>query len=143
GRLCVQPHAERGNGDNCLYHILTARQAGLSKTQVLEAINFAWLSAGPTMNAAAEACGPFLFAWDDQRPVGTFKWPDGWATGNEVMKSGIDTSTDDFTAEEVDKLEAWHTKMTGDAPRWLRTWARLQPRAYKTTRIRYEKGFGV
>jgi hypothetical protein len=143
GLLFVHTYAAVGKGDNCLYQIVTARQAGLSRAQVIEAINFAWLTAGPTMNAAAEACGPYLFAWDDQRQSGTFKWPDGWATGNELMRSGIDTSTDDFTSDEVDKLEAWHSRMTGSAPRWIRSWARLQPRAYKTTRIRYEKGFGV
>ncbi len=140
--LFIHYYAAIGLGDNCLYQMVSARQQGITKAQVLEALSFAWLTAGPTMNAAAEKTSAFLFGWEDDGKPSTYEWPAGWAPDPAALRSGMDLTTDEFSDEDIEALKAWHKKMTGDVPRYVEAYARLQPKAYKTNRIRYERGFG-
>lgn len=141
--LFIHYYAAVGLGDNCLYQMVSARQQGLTKGQVLEALAFAWLTAGPTMNAAAEKTSSFLFGWEDDGKPSTYQWPDGWAPDPDAMRSGMDLSTDEMSADDLQALRGWHERVEGEVPRYVDAWARLQPKAYKTNRIRYERGFGM
>jgi uncharacterized protein GlcG (DUF336 family) len=144
GPICfVHTYAALGKGDQCLYQIITCRKAGLTKRQILEAIDFAWLTGGPTLNATAESAGSYLFSWEDQGEESGYQWPAGWNADPNLFGSGIDYRTDDLRSWEIDAINAWYQRMTGEVPRWIEVWSRMHPRQYKTTRIRYEKGFGV
>jgi len=54
----------------------------------------------------------------------------------------MDLTTDGFSQKDIEALKAWHRRMTGEVPRYVEAYARLHPKAYKTNRIRYERGFG-
>lgn len=141
--LFLHTYAVLGNGDGALYQMLSAKQRGFTKPQVLETLAFAFLTSGPIMNGAAAATSAYLFAWDDDGKPSKVQWPQGWAPDPAAFRSGMDLTTDEFTAGDLDALKAWHQRVKGEVPRWVGAWAKLGGHGYKTNRIRYEIGFGV
>jgi hypothetical protein len=126
-----------------LYEIMTAHSMGAPKQLVLDVLGHAYLSAGPRgMDAVAELSEPYLREWVE--PTGkTIDWPEGWGPDEDAFRAGIDYSTPDLTDAEILKLSEWYQRMHGVVPRHVELFGRLQPRAYKLQRIRYEKSVGA
>ena len=141
--LFTHTYAANGVGDNCLYQVVSSRQRGFTKAQVIETLSYAYLTAGPAMNAAAASLSAFLYAWQDDGKASTYEWPSDWRTDPKGFRSGIDHQTDEFSATDIEALSAWHKRMTGTTPRYVRAWAKLNGPAYKTNRIRWEGTFGT
>ena len=145
GIFFVHLYAVLGNVNGCLYEIIASRQNGWTKSQVIEALNFAFLSGGPQgLNGVAEAASDYLFAWEDDRTEGDVVWPESWGVDTEAFKSGIDIEarTIGFSDEELDQLKAWHRRMSGEVPGYVDLWARLRGGPYKAGRARFEVAAG-
>jgi hypothetical protein len=126
------------------YEIMSARHMGAPKQLVLDVLGYAYLSAGPRgMDAVAELSDAYLRDWTDPPDLEPVEWPEGWGPDPGAFRAGIDYSTPDLTAEEIQKISAWHQRMHGVVPRHVELFGRLHPRAYKLQRIRYEKAHGT
>jgi hypothetical protein len=126
------------------YEIMSARHLGAPKQLVLDVLGYSYLSAGPRgMNAASELSDAYLRDWADPPGLKPAGWPQGWGPDPDAFRAGIDYSTPDLTAEEIQQISAWHQRMHGVIPRHVELFGRLHPRAYKLQRIRYEKAAGT
>ena len=122
------------------YEIMSARHMGAPKQLVLDVLGYSYLSAGPRgMNAAAELSDAYLRDWADPPGLEPARWPEGWGPEPDAFRAGIDYSTPDLTAGEIQKISAWHQRMHGTVPRHVELFGRLHPQACKLQRIRYEK----
>lgn len=141
GLFFIHLYAVLGNVDGCLYEIIASRQNGFTKRQIIEALNYAFLSGGPQgLNAVAEAASDFLFAWEDDRTASELEWPEGWSVDPDAFKSGIDIEarTIGFSEEELESLREWHRRMSGEVPAYVDLWGRLRGGPYKAGRARFE-----
>ena len=129
-------------GAGVIYEYIAARYQGASKALVLDILNYAYISAGPRgMNGAAEG-HQYLKDWQDEPDLAPLSWPEGWAPDPAIFEAGLDYANPDLTAEEIDRINAWHLRMNGMVPRHVELFSRLHPRAYKLLRLRYEKAIG-
>jgi hypothetical protein len=125
------------------YEIMSARHMGAPKQLVLDVLGFSYLSAGPPgMNAVAELSTEYLRNWTDAPDLAALRWPEGWKPNPDAFRAGIDYSTPDLSAEEIQRISEWYQRMHGVVPRQVELFGRLHPRAYKLQRIRYEKSIG-
>jgi hypothetical protein len=137
----VHLYAVIGNANGCLYEIIASRQNGFTKRQIIDVINFSFLTGGPQgINAVAEAASAYLEAWDDDRTEGDLVWPAGWKIDPDGFKSGIDidATTIGFSDDELAQLSAWHRRISGEVPRYVEVWGRLRGGPYKANRSRFE-----
>ena len=66
------------------------------------------------------------------------QFPDGWSADPEAFRSGIDYTSKELMPGELEKIEAWYLKTTGEVPRWVRFAAKHAPRILKSYRYRFE-----
>jgi hypothetical protein len=122
------------------YQLLSARSVGASKQLVLDALAYAYLSGGPpAMNAVSEMSDSYLKEWVDPPDLAPVQWPQGWAHDPKAFQMGLDYSTPDLSAEEIERISAWYQRMHGVVPRHVALFGRLHPRAYKLQLARYER----
>jgi hypothetical protein len=139
--MYVHTYTAIGNGKGALYEVVAARELGLTRAEVLDAVRHASLHGGPVgLNPLADIAGSYFDDWQDG--PSTTAWPDGWAPDPRAFRSGIDHGTDDLSAGEMALVAAWHERMHGEVPAHVAALARLHPRAYKTLRIRQETATG-
>jgi hypothetical protein len=125
------------------YEILSAHHLGAPKGLVLDVLGYAYLSSGPPgITSAADMSDAFLRDWVDAPDLRPVKWPEGWGPNPAAFRAGIDYSTPDLTAEELQLISEWHQRMHGVVPRHVNLFGRLHPQALKQQRIRYERSIG-
>lgn len=130
-----------GYANGIIYEMVTVRKWGGDKAQVIEALNWAFLEAGPRgLNAAAELSFDYLRDWDDD--PGTATWPAGWSRDTQLLASGLDFATDSLTTAELESLYAWHQRVHGTVPASVQLLATHHPKALKARRNRYEHALG-
>jgi hypothetical protein len=95
------------------------------------------------MNAVSELSDGYLTEWVDAPDLKPVEWPEGWGPDPDAFRAGIDYSTPDLTAEELQRISEWHQRMHGVVPRHVELFGRLHPRALKLQRLRYEKSVGT
>src|SRR5207244_2675272 len=82
------------------YEIVTLRNLGATRAEVLEALAFGAFHGGPrAINAFAEVGDEYLREWLE--PDGTttrVAWPEGWRPETSAFRSGIDLSSDELLA---------------------------------------------
>lgn len=114
GLMMIHLYASIGNGPGCLYEIIGYRMHGLTKSQIREALGFAFLNCGPYhTNDVADAVSVYLDAWHETADdgAGTKAFPTGWKVDPQAFRSGIDTSRDGMSQADVDALASWHRRM--------------------------------
>ncbi|HZQ78509.1 MAG TPA: hypothetical protein VFE55_14330 [Acidimicrobiia bacterium] len=122
-----------------LYEVVGARKWGITRTQVLETLDFAFLNAGPAgMAVVAEATDDELAGWTDDTEVDPSVWPDGWAPDTGAFSSGLDFTTHTLSATERAGLEAWYRDHQGEVPGYVTFLAGHDPAGLKAYRDRYE-----
>jgi alkylhydroperoxidase/carboxymuconolactone decarboxylase family protein YurZ len=136
GLLAILYHYIRiGNGSGIVYEVIACRRAGLTKRQVLDAIEHAFLDCGPFgLNAVATAAAEYLARWDaaedEEDPL---IWPEGWEVGGVGTDTRLDASIPAFLARErpraADALRARHAHLEG---------ARLPRPAFPTMHLVHE-----
>jgi hypothetical protein len=67
-----------------------------------------------------------------------FGWPDGWRHDPAELASGLDFSAPDLRPGELELLEAWYDRVTGEVPRHVRFLAVHRPALLKAYRDRFE-----
>jgi hypothetical protein len=133
-------YACRADARGCLRVTIMSRRTGFSKQQILDVLNYSFLTAGSFgINAVADLCSVYLASWEDDRLLGTVKFPEEWEIDPDAFKSGIDPYSKGMTQGEADSLGAWHRKIAGKVPRYVDLWTRLRGPSYKANRARYEQ----
>jgi hypothetical protein len=118
------------------YEIRLARSLGATRADILDTLSVAWIHAGHRGMYAAAACADYLRDYDDPAP--TERFPAGWRLEPEVLSSGLDFSTRDATAAEMELLQDWYLRTLGEVPPYVRFLAAHRPGLLKAYRGRYE-----
>jgi hypothetical protein len=122
-----------------LYEVIAARRWGASKQEVIDVLTLGWLHGGPNgIEAVALNTSDYISAWQPAAGEG-LAWPEGWRPEPAAFRSDI--ALDDvnsISADDVERLAAWHREWQGEVPEWVPVLARRFPLALKAYRARYE-----
>ncbi|WP_218835084.1 hypothetical protein [Rhodococcus sp. ACPA1] len=123
-----------------MYEMIVARQHGFSKRQILDTLNFAFLSGGPrAINAVSDVAGPWLDSWEDKDDAGRIVFPADWSIDPSEFVSGLDTTQIPVSDADEAALRAWHERVNSEVPRFVDLWLKLRGPGYKANRLRYEQ----
>jgi alkylhydroperoxidase/carboxymuconolactone decarboxylase family protein YurZ len=138
--MYVHTYFVLGMGKGALYEIVTFRNLGATRAEVLEALAWGAYAGGPrALNAFAEVGDDYLREWAEPADTPTrVAWPDGWAPDVERFRSGIDLSSDELLPGELELITNWYTQTYGDVPAQVQFLVRTAPAALKTQRARFE-----
>lgn len=124
-----------------LYEMITARQVGHSKAEVVATLTAGILFGGTYGGgAAAKATERYLWEWTDNTPS-TVEWPSGWHPDPAAFNCGFDMSNDDLSAGELERLEDWYRRIYREVPVHIRFMAKHNPRMLKAYRHRWASAF--
>jgi hypothetical protein len=113
-----------------------------TKDEVGEALAVALLhSFGIGMFAVAPEVREYLRTY--QGPSTPIAWPDGWAPDADFLRAGLDFSTLEMLPGELELLESWYVRVTGEVPRHVRFLGELRPSVLKAYRNRFENTLRV
>jgi hypothetical protein len=119
------------------YETRQAWAGGARKTDITDTFALANLFAGPRgLAAVANAASQFLADW--QEPDNPDRFPLHWHVDRDVLRSGIDFSSQDMLPGEVDKIRDWYRRRCGEVPEHVDFLARYRPRMLKAYRNRFE-----
>lgn len=136
----VHTYAVVANAEGCMYELITARQAGFSKRQLLDVLGYAFLSGGPhCINAVSGVAGPWFDSWDDENPSGRLSFPSEWRIDPQAFRSGLDPTTSSVAEADAEAIRGWHREVLGHTPRFVDLWLRLRAESYKANRARLEQ----
>jgi hypothetical protein len=131
----LEPYSLTGYAEGVRYCVHMWQNQGLTKSQVLEWIAIGFLHAGPRgMETIAEALADYPWIEPEEPP----RFPDGWEPDPAAFASGLDFSTANLTADELDSLRAWYTRWLGEVPRYVEFMAVTRPELLKAYRNRFE-----
>jgi hypothetical protein len=117
------------------YAVHMMQVAGLSRSQVYENLAICFLVAGPRgMETIALALKDY--EWTEPARQATF--PDGWAHRPDFLRSGLDFSTREASAGEVELMRGWYVRTIGEVPPYVELLLDLRPELLKAYRNRYE-----
>jgi hypothetical protein len=122
--------------DGIAYEIRLARSLGATRADILDTLSVAWIHAGHRGMYAAAAYADYLRDYDDPEP--TERFPAGWRLDPEALSSGLDFSTRDASATEMERLQDWYRRTLGEVPPYVRFLAEHRPGLLKAYRGRYE-----
>jgi hypothetical protein len=126
-----------------LYEVISCRNLGLSKAEVLDTIGTSFIMAGPSgMNAVATRCRPYLDAWTDEPGRTTIAWPEGWHGGEPGLDAGLDRTQADLGEGDLAALREWHGQH-GGIPAHVEFLAKHHPGALKTSQLRIDRLAGT
>jgi hypothetical protein len=131
------------NEKGILYLVINARTMGATRDEVIDTFRLAALPAGPFgVNAAAELADQYLRDWPEDAGEPGVPWPSDWAADSKALRSGIDLSTNEMSADDLDALRDWYVRIHGEVPSHFDALAKYHPVALKTQRIRFEAALG-
>ena len=138
--MFVHTYLVLGMGKGALYEIITMRELGASRAEIMETIALGALHGGPRgVNAFAEVADDYLHEWQEEDGTATrIAWPAHWAPDVARFRSGIDLTTDELLPGELDLVRDWYRRAYGEVPAQVDFLARVAPRAFKTQRARFE-----
>lgn len=128
-----------GYGAGALYEIIAMRDRGAAKAEVAQAVALGWLHGGPRgMYETAAAAMDYMREWPEDDGAPGAEWTAGWAPDPEAFRAGLDFSSASLSSEELELLQAWHMRVQGQVPAYVRMLGRYYPSALKVWRARYE-----
>ncbi len=124
-----------------------ARAAGAARDDAVNVIVMAWIHAGPFgVNTVSEVVQPHLDDWTEPRSQRT-DWPAGWHVDPGALRCGVDFDTANDSnamgAEEFGKIAAWHRRVQGEVPDYVRVLAKDYPLGLRVMRARYETTLAI
>ncbi len=123
--------------ENCMRGL---QSRGFTRDQVLEVVMHAQLSAGiQGLELVQRAIGPIL--GDYVQRSTTPDWPTGWAPDMDAFYCGLDPTTMQMTARDIQNLEAWYERTIGWQPPRIRFLAKHDPITLKGWRAKWEGAF--
>ena len=124
------------------YELIAALKYGASRAQVLEAMAFAFIHAGPMgMGRVAPLCDEYLKKWEGRESdlaAQPAAWPAGWAADPAAFRSGIDLASASLDDAEKQQVFDWYETHQGEVPRHIRFLAQWSPDGLKAMRNRFE-----
>lgn len=138
--MFVHTYFVLGMGKGALYEIVTMRELGATRAEIMETIALGALHGGPRgINAFAEVGDEYLREWQERADaVSRVAWPAHWASDVMRFRSGIDLGTDELLPGELELIRDWYRRTLGEVPAQVDFLARVAPRAFKTQRARFE-----
>jgi hypothetical protein len=118
------------------YSISPALRAGFSREQIGEGLALSFMVGG-TRTLVTVAAALKDYKWPEQARD-ALPWPDGWVADPAAFASGVDFSSMDVLAGEVEKIVHWYERTINWVPGWVRYFAGHNPAALKGWRYRYE-----
>jgi hypothetical protein len=132
------------NDKGILYSMVSCRNGGRSKAEVLDTIKFAFVTGGPmALNSIAERSSEYLDQWSDERSASTIDWPESWGEVQQNWASPLDKGYPELSVEDEASLRQWQLETTGEVFPHHAIMSRLHPGAYKALRQRMDGVFEV
>jgi hypothetical protein len=130
-------YAFMGHTEGVLYQMRMAARAGHRRADVIETLAVA---AFHSPNLGLHYMGPAVAEAlrDYQEREEPFSWPDGWAPDGDAFRSGLDFSSDELRDGELELVEAWYLRVTGEVPRHVHFLGQHRPGLLKAWRNRFE-----
>jgi hypothetical protein len=123
--------------DGVLYEIRNSRAWGATKAQVLETLAVAFIHAGPRgMRFVASAATEEMRGYEHSGQE--MQFPEGWAPDPDALRSGLDFTSPDLSAEERRALDDWYLRVVGEVPGWVTFLGEHRPQVLKAYRARLE-----
>lgn len=136
----ISTYTALGYAPGVEYQLITSKLLGIAKSDVLAAMEFGFIEAGPMgMHHPAQAAQRSLWDWTD--PPKPYQWPDGWGPDPSAFSCGLDYSNHLLSPAEIEGIESWYTRVFGEVPRWVRYLVKNSPAVFKAYRNRFEKTF--
>jgi hypothetical protein len=126
-----------GYDDGILYEVINAQACGATKAQIVETIAVAFLHAGPRgMRYVATSSQDYLRTYEEPEQPGP--WFDNWDVDPEAFRAGLDYSQAELLDGELELIEAWYERVSGEVPSHIRFLGRHRPHVLKAFRHRFE-----
>jgi hypothetical protein len=112
-------------------------RAGATREQVGEVLAISFMHCGPSgLRFLYSSAFDFLQGYED--PEQPMKFPDGWASDPDALRSGMDLSSRGMTDQDRSALFAWYEETIGEVPRSVQFLARHNPDYLKAWRAKLE-----
>ncbi|MEV0688128.1 hypothetical protein AB0I35_30095 [Nocardia sp. NPDC050378] len=135
--LAIHQYAIESFSGGIGYEIRLARSNGALRSDILDTLSVAFIHSGHAGMYATRAAGLELLR-DYVDPPVTQRFPDGWEVDPAAFDSGMDYSTREASAADMDALMAWYERVLGEVPRSAQFLAVRRPNLLKAYRNRYE-----
>jgi hypothetical protein len=119
------------------YEIRLAQTNGALRTDILDTLSVAFIHSGHRGMYAAADYREYLREYVDPEPA-TRQFPQGWSFDPHAFDSGMDYSSREATAEDMDRVQDYYQRTLGEIPRYVRFLATNRPSLLKAYRDRYE-----
>jgi hypothetical protein len=119
------------------YEIRLAQTNGALKTDILDTLSVAFIHSGHRGMYAAADYRDYMREYVDPDPQ-TRQFPQGWSFDPQAFDSGMDFSSREASAEDIDRVQDYYQRTLGEIPRYVRFLARNRPGLLKAYRDRYE-----
>ncbi|MEA2385715.1 MAG: hypothetical protein QOH72_5686 [Solirubrobacteraceae bacterium] len=132
----IHQYTVAGFREGIAYEIRLSQTNGATRADILDTLSVAFIHSGHPGMYAAAAYADYLRTYEDPVPVQRF--PAAWSHDPDAFRSGMDFSTREATAEDIDRLRDWYRRTTGEIPPHVRFLAEHRPGLLKAYRDRYE-----
>jgi hypothetical protein len=119
------------------YEIRLAQSNGAQRTDILDTLSVAFIHSGHRGMYAAAAYKDYLREYVDP-PEDEGRFPAGWTLDPHAFDSGMDYSSREASAEDMERVLEWYRRTIGEVPRYVSFLARERPGLLKAYRDRYE-----
>ncbi len=121
------------------YEIRLAQTNGARRTDILDTLSVAFIHSGHRGMYAAAAYSDYLRSYEEPPAAASEgRFPAAWSFDPHAFDSGMDYSTREASAEDMERLEDWYRRTLGEVPRYVGFLARHRPGLLKAYRDRYE-----
>jgi hypothetical protein len=133
----VHTYIHQGWETGILNEFHTLRRNGMKKSQLMELVMFAQLSAGMRgLGHVYHAVGSILPVFED--PPVPAPFPDGWDVDPAAFKCGLDLSTREMTQNDINNLTTWYEQAIGFVPDSIVFGLKHHPEFVKVHRAKWE-----
>lgn len=134
----LHQYAVVGFRDGLKYELRLAESRGVPLGDVLDLLSIAFIHAGhPGMYAVADELSEPLRAYEADADAGPC-YPENFRFDPDAFVSGMDFSTLEASARDVESLKVWYVETAGEIPRHVEFMAKFRPDLLKAYRNRYE-----
>ena len=131
-------YAVVGFEDGIIYEVKLCEAEGATRGEIMDTLAFAFIHGNPMgMRSVATSSMEYLRT-SPEKPARADRWPGTWSFDRDAFKSGIDFSTPEASARDMEALHDWYQSTMGEVPRYVRFLARHRPRFLKSYRNRFE-----
>lgn len=132
----IHQYTIMGFREGVAYEIRLAQNLGATRADILDTLSVAFIHSGHRGMFAAAAYRDYLRAYEEPEP--TERFPENWSFEPSAFDSGMDHSTREASAQDMERLRAWYRETIGEVPRHVEFLARHRPGLLKAYRDRYE-----